>query len=339
MSSPFQTIALFGSTGHLGAFFLQALLDPPNSSYKPTIRTFVRPSEKEEFENLPKDERIEVVVSELKDEAEMVEKLKGVDAVVSVLNGPGIEAQYEILEAAVKAGVKRFIPSEFGSHHTYRPPSSSVHYNPAFTSLTHAMWDSKAKFNEYLTLHAAIDEGTLSYTIIGCGDFYNQAWEPFWCPWADVGKVKSQSEVVVPVVGDAEAKAEFSHIGDVAKYTAALLSRDPNISENKTLNFPSHTVSQAHWAELMEKYSPTPVKRQTFSLDEAHGIIADPDSAPEELKSTSPFPPDFWFIVKSAQGEGRFRRPKGEVHKELFPEVEVLGLEEYFEEQFGSRKV
>jgi hypothetical protein len=47
----------------------------------------------------------------------LVNALKGQDAVVSFLGFAGIAKQPELLEAAEEAGVKRFIPSEFG-HNT-----------------------------------------------------------------------------------------------------------------------------------------------------------------------------------------------------------------------------
>jgi hypothetical protein len=36
--------------------------------------------------------------------AELAQALRGVDAVVSALNGPGIERQYDLLEACIDAG-------------------------------------------------------------------------------------------------------------------------------------------------------------------------------------------------------------------------------------------
>lgn len=39
---------------------------------------------------------------------------QGQDAVVSVIGGAGLGIQNTFVDAAVKAGVKRFIPSEFG---------------------------------------------------------------------------------------------------------------------------------------------------------------------------------------------------------------------------------
>jgi uncharacterized protein YbjT (DUF2867 family) len=44
-------------------------------------------------------------------------KPQGQDAVVCAIGpGPGVASQMEIIDAAVKAGVKRFIPSEFGGN-------------------------------------------------------------------------------------------------------------------------------------------------------------------------------------------------------------------------------
>lgn len=48
-------------------------------------------------------------------ESSLAEALKGQDAVVSTVAGAALATQTTIIDAAVKAGVKRFLPSEFGS--------------------------------------------------------------------------------------------------------------------------------------------------------------------------------------------------------------------------------
>ncbi|RPA82823.1 NAD(P)-binding protein [Ascobolus immersus RN42] len=45
----------------------------------------------------------------------LVEALKGTDAVISLIGAMGLASQLALIDAAVSAGVKRFIPSEFGS--------------------------------------------------------------------------------------------------------------------------------------------------------------------------------------------------------------------------------
>ena len=46
--------------------------------------------------------------------ASLERDLKGQDAVISLLGNEAFQEQQKIAEAAIKAGVKRFIPSEFG---------------------------------------------------------------------------------------------------------------------------------------------------------------------------------------------------------------------------------
>lgn len=49
-------------------------------------------------------------------EASLVEAFKGQDAVVSALGAGGLGDTTKVIDAAVKAGVKRFLPSEYGSN-------------------------------------------------------------------------------------------------------------------------------------------------------------------------------------------------------------------------------
>lgn len=45
----------------------------------------------------------------------------GVDVIVSAIGGGGLGDQFQMLEAAKAAGVKRFVPSEFGVDMTLIP--------------------------------------------------------------------------------------------------------------------------------------------------------------------------------------------------------------------------
>lgn len=52
---------------------------------------------------------------ELTDVAGLTKVLHGIDVVVSTLAGPAFGLQPHLIEAAIAAGVKRIVPSEFGS--------------------------------------------------------------------------------------------------------------------------------------------------------------------------------------------------------------------------------
>lgn len=78
--------------------------------------------------------------------------LKGQDAVVSTLGTPSMASQTNVIDAALAAGVKRFIPSEFGSDTT----------NPKVRALP--VFRDKVAAEDYLSKKAS--EGAITYTLI-----------------------------------------------------------------------------------------------------------------------------------------------------------------------------
>lgn len=83
---------------------MQALLDA-----KFTVTIVTRPESKAVFPN-----GVQIRKTDYTSDKSLVEAFEGQDAVVSVIGGAGIALQQSFVDAAVKAGVKRFIPSEFG---------------------------------------------------------------------------------------------------------------------------------------------------------------------------------------------------------------------------------
>lgn len=66
----------------------------------------------------------------------LVKALKGQDAVVSAIAGSAIPEQIKIVDAAIEAGVRRFIPSDYGSetqnkHSHTRVPFYALKYQVA----------------------------------------------------------------------------------------------------------------------------------------------------------------------------------------------------------------
>jgi hypothetical protein len=83
--------------------------------------------------------------------------LRGVDAVVSTVSGTALDGQTVLIDAAVAAGVNRFIPSEFGSCTT----SSKVENLPVYAPMF--------KIKRYLDDQAKA--GKLTWTVLACGGF------------------------------------------------------------------------------------------------------------------------------------------------------------------------
>ncbi|KAI0923220.1 hypothetical protein AcV7_005796 [Taiwanofungus camphoratus] len=323
--SSLNTVALFGATGMLGSRILLTMLNSPVHDYKPTVVAFLRPGKSLDQSLLKRHPQLKVVNLDYSKGGQVLEdRLHGVDVVVSVLNGPGIASQYQILDAAVKVGVKRFYPSEYGFHQLYRAPG-----DPGARIMP--VWDDKERFAQHLKLHPAVEAGKLQYTFIGAGDLYDQEPEPFWCPWA-----QDLESYDVPVVGDGDAPAHWSNRRDIANYVVAILSQ-PTISANATLNFPSETLSQNAMVQLLRRYAKgRDVRVRHFSLDEAHRFVAKPEEAPKDIQPNSKIPVDFYFVVKSIQGSGTFRRSRWECHWDLFPEVQRTTFEQYMKERFGK---
>lgn len=102
---PYNTVALFGATGQIGRAFLDALLHPSTPGYAPHVKVFLRNEQWDaKASTIPDDARVEKVRADFGDVGQLARQLEGVDALVSALNGPGIDAQYAILDAAAEAG-------------------------------------------------------------------------------------------------------------------------------------------------------------------------------------------------------------------------------------------
>ncbi|GAA5886403.1 hypothetical protein JCM3774_000292 [Rhodotorula dairenensis] len=325
-SDAFTRIALFGATGQIGAAILDALLDPSFEGYEPRVKVFLRnESYDANAESVRKHPRVELVRAELDDVRDLAEKLQGTEAVVSAVNGPGIPLQDRILDAAAQAGVKRYLPSEYGSEHPWRKPGETW---PRF----HPYFDVKAQHKEYMWLHPAMVSGQMSYTIVGVGDFYDQPTEKYWTAWA---REDLPDEYVFPIVGDPQSKYEVTRITDMAHFIAALLAR-PSTSKDKILNFVSDVVSQQGIADLLASVSGRPVKPDYVSVDEAHNLIDKPDSIPDRARETR-FAPEFWYIVRLQQGTNKFRRHPSLVHNSLYPYIKKTPMSEWLADTVGNR--
>ncbi|KAL4802028.1 hypothetical protein BDV18DRAFT_164537 [Aspergillus unguis] len=138
-----RSVVLAGSTGTLAPAILSALL----SSRQFSVTIFTRDEQNTHF---PRG--VNVIRVDYASVADMTTKLRGQDAVISTLPIAAGAAQRFLICAAAAAGVKRFIPSEYGS----RAVNWTV---PAYTP----------KRTAQSLLESFAKENKLSYTIICCG--------------------------------------------------------------------------------------------------------------------------------------------------------------------------
>ncbi|KAL6250355.1 hypothetical protein RBB50_002657 [Rhinocladiella similis] len=108
-----QTVFLVGATGETGASILDALLEDGSFDMTCFIRT--ASAGKPAVQDL-KDRGIKVVTGDLSGPTEnTVGLLQGIDTVISSIFAPNVFEQDPLIDAAVKAGVKRFVPCNWAT--------------------------------------------------------------------------------------------------------------------------------------------------------------------------------------------------------------------------------
>ncbi|KAF5861524.1 hypothetical protein ETB97_012850 [Aspergillus alliaceus] len=106
MATPLKNIALIGASGNIGKIILEGLV--ASSEFKVTVLS--RNSSDATF-----PANVTVRKTDFSED-DMVSALKGQDAVVSAVGATGFSEQKKFIDAAVRAGVRRFIPSEFSAN-------------------------------------------------------------------------------------------------------------------------------------------------------------------------------------------------------------------------------
>jgi nucleoside-diphosphate-sugar epimerase len=105
--SPLPSIALAGATGNLGLPILSALL---SANYSVTILTRTNGN----HSKIPSHPNITVKHVDFTSAVSLTPALQNTAVVISCLTTSAMGAQNPLIDAAVAAGVQRFIPAEFG---------------------------------------------------------------------------------------------------------------------------------------------------------------------------------------------------------------------------------
>lgn len=184
-----KTILLVGATGKLGGMIAEELLALPGVK----LRVLVRPGR-----DWTKD-GVEVVAGEMGDDA----AVQGVDVVISaVQGGPDVivEGQRQLLAAARRAGVRRFIPSDFS--YDFFKVTEGHNVNS----------DWRREFARY----AAAEKGSVEVVHFLNGCFLDEGVLFGFLGAIDLSKGESY------LWGDGKAVMDFTTYRDSAKYVAAV---------------------------------------------------------------------------------------------------------------------
>ncbi|PNP56320.1 hypothetical protein THARTR1_03845 [Trichoderma harzianum] len=142
-----RNVAVAGASGNIGSYVLKALLQ---ANFNVTVLT--RSQKPGAY-----DSKITVAEVDFTSVSSLTSALQNQDAIVSTVGKNGLEAQKLLIDAAIAAGVQRFIPSDYGVCTT----SPKVLGLPFYSTL--------ATIRQYLAEKAATS--ALSYTIVAIGSF------------------------------------------------------------------------------------------------------------------------------------------------------------------------
>ncbi len=105
-----QTVLVAGATGNLGGRIVRDLI-----KRGATVRAVVRPQSASEKVEQIKNLGAEAIVVEMSDAEELKKACRGASCVISALSGLRetiVDSQTQLLDAAIAAGVPRFIPDD-----------------------------------------------------------------------------------------------------------------------------------------------------------------------------------------------------------------------------------
>jgi nucleoside-diphosphate-sugar epimerase len=285
-TTPLLTLHYAQATGNLGPAILDKLI---NAGFQVTVLT--RESSNHVFPTSVTVARVDYDSLD-----SLVDALKGQDALVSTLASTALSKQLLLVEAAAKAHVKRFIPSEFGSN-TLHPKTAAL---PVF--------GDKVAVQEALKKHAA--SGHMSYTLICGGPFFDWGMKIGW-----IMNLKGKSIVLYD---GGERHFSTTTLPTIGKAVVGVL-KHPEETKNRAVYVQDTTTTLK---KLVEKG-----KKATGGIEGWTEIVVSIeellDQAWAELKTEKPNPENFVmkFINASTWGEG-YGNP--------FPKIDndLLGIKE-----------
>lgn len=298
-ASAIKTVALAGATGNLGPAILSAL------STRFAVTVLTRQTSKNTF-----PDSITVKPVDYESVSSLTAALEGIDAVVSTLATSATIPQTNLIDASLAAGVKRFIPSEYGSD-TSNPKNAAL---PVFAG--------KVSTEKYLKEKCTSESG-LTYTFVITGPFLDWGLKVGFV----LGTTTVDDTTEWELFNGGDVPFPATTLSQIGKAVAGVLTH-PAETANRFVFVRNAVITQNQLLKIAEKISEgTDKKWPTKNVDVA-GLEK---SAYEELGKEKP---NFGaamrnFIKVSIWGKGTGGFPEG-----VKLDNELLGIEE-----FGDKEI
>ncbi|OJJ42561.1 hypothetical protein ASPZODRAFT_137188 [Penicilliopsis zonata CBS 506.65] len=227
-----KNITVVGGSGRLGTFILEKLLA--------SDRFNVQVLKRVESSSASFPAGTSVVEADYEDPESLQAALKGQDAVVALVGDAGVLSQKALIDAAVKAGVRRFLPSNFGSNMA-NPNSRKL---PVFAR--------KVIIEDYLVETSKTTDLTYSFVYVGgFTDFAirNKVLMDFsqYTPTIFNGGNTRFSTTSMPTVGDAVVGV-LSHPEETRN--RAVYVSETVFSQNQLLSLAKQIAPDKPWAPV-----------------------------------------------------------------------------------------
>ncbi|WP_433435809.1 NmrA family NAD(P)-binding protein [Nonomuraea sp. CA-141351] len=289
------TVFVAGATGRLGRLVVASL-----RRRDVQVRAMVRPGNTEGRRAFAHDPAIEIVEGDIRDSGDRLTRaLEGVDVVVSTVFGDAeviIDGQVDLLRAAEKAGVPRWIPSDFSL------AMDRLDYGD------NDLVDLRKKAGD-LTRGS-----TVASTPILIGAFLEVLNEP-WYNWID------WETGTFSYWGDGDQPVDFSTYADTAEWTAEA-ALDPSAA-GRTVRVVGDVLTLKELHQAMERGSGRRLEvRRLGSTDELSAEI-------ERLKKVATDPFEYLLLQYTwAMVTGKGKLDPLDNHR--YPGVKPTSAEEFF---------
>lgn len=295
------TVLITGISGVLGTKIANAVLDKGEMN----VRGLVRSPSNDKLNDL-KARGVEFVAGDLFDSESLPKACEGVETIISAVKGniskaTGIyredivlSGQLNLLEAAIKSGVKRFVPSDYSVD--YFNLDLGDNYNLDFRKKFAELLKQSGMDHTFI-LNGAFTDGQLQYA--GLFDF-DQGTFSYW--------------------GDGNQPCDFTTYDDTAKYVAEVIA-DPEMV-NQALKVAGDVLTMK---QLLAAYEAVTGKKleekQLGSTDDLQAVIA---TAQETAKT----PMDYVFLQyhwAMVTGKGKL----DELHNDRYPQISPTSIQQF----------
>lgn len=217
-------VGLIGATGNIGVVILKALLD---GGFEVTILSREGSTSTDSLASHPKQKIVKV---NFEDVSSITSALQGIEGLVSNVASHALLSQKKIIDAAIAAGVKRFLPSEFGSDLSVEA-NKQVPFNQPKIEIQHYL-EEKVKTHPNFT-----------YTSVTNGPFLD------WCLKMGLfGNLKTREATVWD---GGETRISTTTQASVGK-TVVGVFKNLEATKNKEIRVADTTVTQKQILEIVK---------------------------------------------------------------------------------------